>query len=131
MNLNHYQILKLWEASHQRLSEDLREKFLARTELQQLTRLPADAVRPAIHKSPRLDAILIEARRLADQQARKTAKRSATENRRKRSREARQRNAADYVGNSTLRRAGRKEGDLRERCSSCGLLFHPASPHDC
>ena len=58
------QLLAEWEAVHGRLTSELREKFLARQELEELALYPEGVIRRAIKNQPRLKKILAKARKL-------------------------------------------------------------------
>lgn len=161
MPLTPEQIMRLWEQDHQPLTREHRQQFLRRYEVRELSMLPPAVVKAAIRRSPRLADILDDARNQSASSGtskrstaevhpgrkprgqtpakpaprkplgKKVTPSSAARKQRDRDRDARQRNGTDYVGSSTLRRAGRPERDLREKCSSCGALVDPASAHDC
>ena len=62
--LSEKEILEEWQAVHKKISSSLRAKFIADARTLALTKLPAHMVEKAIKISPKLDEILLEARRL-------------------------------------------------------------------
>ena len=62
--LSEKEILEEWQAVHKKISSSLRAKFIADARTLALTKLPAHMVEKAIKISPKLDDILLEARRL-------------------------------------------------------------------
>ena len=86
-------------------------------------------MRKAIGKSPGLVEILKEARRLDSDRKKANNKRNPVQS--DRNKAARVRNRSDHFESSALRRAGKSEEDLRESCSSCGMMVDPATSDDC
>ena len=58
------EILNEWQSEHKNLSPKLQNQFVSDTRCLALTKLPAHMVEEAIKVSPKLDEILLEARRL-------------------------------------------------------------------
>lgn len=58
------QLLSEWEAVHGRMPRNLRDQFLIRQELRELSFYPEDVIKRAIRSHPRLKQILAKARRI-------------------------------------------------------------------
>ena len=51
-------ILRLWERTHQKLSDEMRDRFLAKEELDEICRYSVSSVKAAVEKHKKLNDIL-------------------------------------------------------------------------